>query len=522
MEPRVTGAPFLFTGAYLMVKTYKILILGGGTAGWMAANLMAKSWSKQGFSITLMESPDIPTVGVGEGSTPYIRRFFEQMDIPESEWMPQCHATYKNGIRFTDWTTKPGFESYFHPFATDIDNPHFNLFKQHVALRRQGLNISVHPDDYFLMTHMTKRKKLPLPTGQFSHTLFYAYHFDAKLLGDFLKKRALCAGVKYLVDKAFEIEKHPNGDIAAIQTHSNQRIEADFFVDCSGFSSLLMQKALDVPFISYRDSLHNDAAVAIPSAAEAPFLPQTLSAAMPCGWRWKIPLTHRTGNGYVYSSDHLSGDEAEQQLRNAAGINNARTAAHHIKMRVGRNQAHWKRNCLAVGLSQGFIEPLEATGLQMTLITIEQFIAHFEKGNFTSRYQENVNNGINAAFDHIRDYVLLHYLANNRNDTQYWRDCRGDVAISDSLRSILEIWSQGGDLEQELQRQNISQYYPSLSWHVILTGMGVFPSAHYQNPSLNQQLQTSKANMKAFFNHCVAQFQSSVSANQQGSVQNVY
>lgn len=507
-----------------MAKTFKILILGGGTAGWMTANLLAKSWNKRDISITLMESPDVPTVGVGEGSTPYIRRFFEQMDISESEWMPQCHATYKNGIRFSNWTTKPGFKSYFHPFATQLDDTHFNLFKQHVALRRQGLHLHVHPDDYFLMAHLTENRTLPLPNSGFSHHAFYAYHFDAKLLGDFLKKRAIDAGVNYLTGKANEVEKHPNGDIAALHTQSNQRIDADFFVDCSGFRSLLMQNALNVPFISYRDALLNDAAVALPSAAEAPYCPQTLSAAMPCGWRWEIPLTHRTGNGYVYSSNHLSADEAEYQLRQSIGSAQGDASpelapAHHVKMKVGRNQKHWERNCLAVGLSQGFIEPLEATGLQMTLVTIEQFIVHFEKGNFTGQYQENVNNGINAAFDHIRDYVLLHYLANNRNDTQYWKDCRGDVAISDSLRGILEVWSQGGDLELELQRQNISQYYPSLSWHAILTGMGIYPASYYQDQHQIQQFHQSKATMKAFFDNCVSQFQSSMSVDQQGAVQ---
>lgn len=501
-----------------MTAKLKIFILGGGTAGWMTANLLAKAWEKQGVSITLMEAPDVPTVGVGEGSTPYIRRFFERMNISESEWMPKCHATYKTGIRFTDWSTTPGFQHYFHPFTTELDNVTFNLFKHHVSLRRQGLNIHVHPDDYFLMTRLANNFQLPSSNDFVKQQTFYAYHFDAKLLGDYLKNKALEQGVSHVEGKVLGVEKHPNGDIAAVHDQSLQRFDADIFIDCSGFKSLLMQKALKVPFISYGDTLLNDAAVAIPTAAEKPYCPQTLSAAMPCGWRWKIPLTQRTGNGYVYSSSHLSAEDAEKQLRHSLGADSETNAAHHLKMKVGRNTKHWYRNCLAVGLSQGFIEPLEATGLQMTLVTIEQFITHFEKGKYTNEYQDNVNNGINAAFDHIRDYVSLHYLANSRNDTRYWQDCRNDIAISDSLKRVLEVWSQGGDLEQELNQQNISQYYPSLSWFAILTGMGIYPKTCTVDKKEIERFHQARANMASFFNNYITPSGKGNSAQQHGVV----
>lgn len=475
-----------------------ILIIGGGTAGWMTANLFAKQWADKGFSITLLDSEDIAPIGVGEGSTPYIKRLFDQLEIPEQEWMPQCQATYKNGIKFNNWTDKPDYQSYFHPFAMDLDSVHLATFKQHTMLKRQGVDINVHPDDYFVMSNLTKLNRLPLAGENFPFQAHYAYHFDAGLLGEFLKQHAIGLGVKHLSEKVTKVEVHLNYDLAAVHTKSGKRIEADFFIDCTGFRALLIGKTLGVPFVSFKDNLLNDAAVALPSQRQSVPTPQTLSEGLNCGWRWQIPLTHRTGNGYVYSSDHLNGNEAEEELRKVLGHKVLDAEARHLKMRVGRSQKHWEKNCLAVGLSQGFIEPLEATALQIVQITIEQFIEQYEKGNYTNRYQDYFNDGVTASFEHIRDYVLVHYLANTRKDTQYWKDCRGDVKISDSLRQVLEVWSAGQDIDQELARQDIAKYYPSLSWHVILSGMGVFPKAQPQTASSRVHVEQEMKHISRF------------------------
>lgn len=467
-----------------MSETCRIVIVGGGTAGWMTANLFAKHWQDKGFKIILVESADIPTVGVGEGSTPYIRRFFDTLDIPESEWMPQCSATFKNGITFDGWTNKPDYRQYFHPFPSKFDQGHFTTFKQHVQLRRIGADIIVHPDHYFLTSKLTEQFRSPIPMLDSLHSAGHAYHFDAGLLANFLIKNAINLGVEQIKANIKKVEVHLNYDIAAVHTDAGQRIEGDFFIDCSGFKGLLINNVLKVPFVSFRDNLFNDRAVALATSAEQQPQLHTLSQAMDFGWRWKIPLTNRTGNGYVYSSQYTDSDSAEAELRNILGVRDSDGEARHIKMRVGRCKRHWEQNCLAIGLSSGFIEPLEATGLQIIQVAIEQFIAYWEKGLFSSRYRDTYNQGVNAVFEHIRDYVVLHYLANSNDKTAYWRDCRGDIAVSDSLTSILQTWSRGGDLDAELKRQGIEQYYPSLSWHVLLTGMGIYPSSAYTSPEV--------------------------------------
>lgn len=483
-----------------------ILIIGGGTAGWMTANLFAKRWAGKEFNITLIEADDIPTIGVGEGSTPYIKRLFKQLEIPESKWMPKCGATYKNGIAFSGWTDKPDYESYFHPFIMDLDKLHFPTYKQHILMRHQGVNIKAHPDDYFVMSKLTELNRLPFSNKHVSFNTHYAYHFDSGLLSEFLKEHAINQGIKHINAKISKVEMHPSGDIAALYSATGQRFEGDVFVDCTGFRALLINKTLNVPFISFKDNLFNDAAVALPSVVDKNAKPHTLSVAMSNGWRWQIPLTHKTGNGYVYSSQHLSSEHAEQELRRTLGNKILDVEARHIKMRVGRSQKHWEKNCLAVGLSQGFIEPLEATALQLVQVTIEQFIEQYERGDYTNRYQEYFNNGVNNMFEHLRDYIVLHYLANTRKDTQYWRDCRGDIAISDSLRCILETWSAGADIEKELVRQNIIQYYPSVSWHVILAGMGVFPLIRDYDSDQTKIAQQSLRQVQSYIQECLMHF----------------
>ncbi len=490
-----------------MKNKRNILIVGGGTAGWMAANLFAKQWVKKGFTITLLESEEIAPIGVGEGSTPYIKQLFDRLEISEDEWMPKCNATYKNGIEFTNWTNKPGYESYFHPFAMDLDSFHFNTFKEHIMFRRRGTNINVHPDDYFVMSQLTSQNRLPFAGPNFPFKAHYAYHFDSALLGKFLKENAVKLGVKHIQGKVTQVEVHLNYDIAAVHTQKGQRIEADFFVDCTGFRALLIDKTLKVPFLSYQDSLLNDAAVAIPSEKKLTLSPKTISDALSNGWRWEIPLTNRIGNGYVYSSQHLQSDAAETELRRVLGEGADNMEARHLKMRVGRSEKHWEKNCLAVGLSQGFIEPLEATALQIVQVTIEQFIEQYERGKYQASYRDFFNDGVNAAFDHIRDYIMVHYLANNRNDSQYWKDCRGDLKISDSLRQILEVWSAGENLDFELERQAISKYYPSLSWHVILSGMGVFPRSSDQVSQISKQIEVQKNNIQKYIHRCLVNYQ---------------
>jgi 2-polyprenyl-6-methoxyphenol hydroxylase-like FAD-dependent oxidoreductase len=327
----------------------KVVIVGGGSAGWMAAMMLADALLPKGIEIEVLESPIVGIIGVGEGSTPWLRGFFDKLGIEEAEWMPACHATYKCGITFDKWSTKPGFESYFHPFASMLDNLTMTQFVHNVNARVQGADVHAHPNRFFIAAKLAEQDMAPKPESNFPFDVWYGYHFDAVLLGQFLQKKALERGVKYRSCHVKEVKLGENGDIASVVIDSGETIGADFFVDCTGFASLLSQQALKTPFLSFSSNLFNDAAVAMPTPLGDDIPSQTISTAMRHGWSWKIPLTERFGNGYVYSSSFCSAEEAERELREHLGLLDSDTPARHLKMKVGRVTKHWNRNCLAVG-----------------------------------------------------------------------------------------------------------------------------------------------------------------------------
>jgi tryptophan 6-halogenase len=455
----------------------RILILGGGTAGSMTAMLFADAWKDAGVEITLLESQYIGIISVGEGSTPKMRRFFDMVGISESEWIPECKATYKCGITFDHWSTRKGYESYYHPFFTMSDDLTIRAFAQNVAIRNNNFDVHAHPDAFFVSNYLAKNRLAPLPDEKTPYKTDYGYHFDAKLIGDFLKKKCIERGVRHVVDTVSSVNRKENGDIESVQTENHGAIAADLFVDSSGFKSLLIGDELEVPFKSYSDVLFNDRAVALPTPLDSDeTLPsQTVSTALKYGWVWKIPLTNRFGNGYVYSSSHIEPEEAERELREHINLPDESVEARHVKMRVGRLEEHWQRNCLATGLSQGFIEPLEATALMIVQDTIENFITLFERGGFTNKYQDDFNTKVNLIFDSIKDFIFLHYKLNSRSDTDYWIENRENVHVSDSIARILDVWDHGGDLLSELMSQSSRLAYSPTSWFCMLAGMGRFP-----------------------------------------------
>ena len=452
-----------------------IVILGGGTAGWMTANLLQKKWRQRGIQISVVESPDIGIIGVGEGSTPLLKEFFDSLEISESEWMPQCNATYKNGISFNDWSTVPGYESYFHPFPCSLDFATFGFLYKYTELRRKGADVLAHPNRFSLMAGLTERKLAPLPAENFPFHFQYGYHFDSVLIGKFLREKAKESGVSHIEATVEKVEQESDGSIKSLLLNTGQILSGDFFVDCSGFASILLQKTLKVPFVSFAENLFNDSAVAIPTDIETEIPAETLSTALSNGWAWKIPLTNRFGNGYVFSSKYCSQDEAETELRSHLNILESDVEARHLKMKVGRVQETWAKNCVAVGLSQGFIEPLEATALQFVYSTIEQFSQALEEGNFSGKNRDEFNARMNANFEGVRDYIVLHYKTNSRSDSQYWIDNRENQKISDNLRAMIECWYAIEDTQEALTRLNIGSYYSQRSWTCLLAGVGVFP-----------------------------------------------
>ena len=452
-----------------------IVIVGGGTAGWMTALILARSLIARGVEITLLESPTVPTIGVGEGSTPWLRGFFERLGIEEAEWMPECHATYKCGITFDGWCTRPGYEKYFHPFASPLDNLTMTQFVNNAEARVKGLDVDADPGRFFITAKLAARCLAPKPADNFPFDVWHGYHFDAALLGEFLHKKAVERGVRYRSCHVTHATVDAQGAIASVVTREGDTIRADLYVDCSGFAGLLIQQTLKTPFISYADNLFNDAAVALPSPIGASIPSETVSTALRHGWAWKIPLTNRYGNGYVYSSRFCSANDAEHELREHLGLLESDTPARHLKMKVGRVTEPWNKNCLANGLSQGFIEPLEATALMFIQRTASKFAEVLELGDLSPAAHDRFNRTINELVEGVRDYVVTHYKTNTRTDTEYWRENAANERISDVLKQLYTMWTRGQSIGPAVLKQTIGKGYPLISWYAIMAGMGIFP-----------------------------------------------
>ncbi|GBL05380.1 tryptophan halogenase family protein [Glaciecola sp. KUL10] len=469
----------------------KIVILGGGTAGWMAANILNKALAAEGFEIHLIESEQIGIIGVGEGSTPQLKQFFAYLDIDESQWMPACNATYKNGISFNDWTNSEGHNHYFHPFPSPFDQQTLGAFLYYCKLRHQGMDIDCLPNQFFLTAKLAEYAYTPITKeGIAPIKLNYAYHFDSVLLGQFLAKIAKEKGVKHTIAtlKSSELDE-PIG-IKSISLDNGDIVEADLFVDASGFNSELLQKALGVKFHSYSDNLFNDSAIAFPSEITEKYNTQTEASALSAGWAWKIPLTNRYGNGYVFSSRYTDFEQAESELKAHLGIaSELEVNARRLKMKVGQVEKHWHKNVLAIGLSQGFIEPLEATALHLVQESLMQFIKHFNKGKFIDENKTAFNQTINERFEGIRDYIVCHYKVNTRTDSQYWQDNRDNPCISENLQAVLEAWDNSEDIASVLQSRNMTQYYPVVSWYCLLAGYQRFPEATAPNKMPASQIE---------------------------------
>lgn len=482
----------------------RIVILGGGTAGWMAANLMAKKWIPDVANVTVIVSPNIGTIGVGEGSTPTLRRFFETLGIPDEQWMSKCHATYKNSIKFTGWSPTSGVSSYRHPFISQTDVFTERALHVNCMTRRLGLDVNTAPGDFLLNGVLCRYNKAPLASENFPFRTEYGYHFDATLLGKYLESNAIDYGVTKIEKDVVQVQLNEHGSIDGLVCEDGHVIKADFFVDCTGFRSLLLEKSLGVAFIPFSENLFNDSAVVLQTERESTITPETESVALSNGWAWKIPLTTRVGNGYVYSSSFISKDDAEKELRMHVGLANSDVDARHLKMRVGQAARHWEKNCLALGLSQGFIEPLEATALHLVQISIERFMEAFEKGQYTDKYQGDFNREISIHFERIRDYIVAHYKLNTRNDSDYWRANRNNENISESLGRLLEAWYGRGELEKEIGRQNIHGHFTTTSWHCLLAGYGIFPPLSAKQPGRGDQY--VEQNIADFIEKCSLNF----------------
>ncbi|MEM0912081.1 MAG: tryptophan halogenase family protein [Pseudomonadota bacterium] len=489
-----------------MTKPVKIVIAGGGTAGWLAANLLVKLCPADRISVTLVESPDIGIIGVGEGSTPTLKRFFELIDVKEHEWMPKCNATYKVGIQFHDWSPKSGIKSYRHPFISQTDIFTKRAFEVNCRTRRLGLDTHTIPEDFLINGILAKQTKGPLTPENFPFQIQYGYHFDSGLLGQFLCDLAKSRGVTHLQNNIAEVKTHMDGSIASLSCTDGADIEGNFFIDCTGFKGLLIQQTLGIKFNSYKENLFNNSAVVMPTTIHNNIPSETDATALSTGWCWRIPLQSRFGNGYVYSSDYISTDDAETEFRHHIGMLDSESECRHLKMKVGQVDRHWEKNCLALGLSQGFIEPLEATALHLVQICTEKFIDRFTAGDYSGKYQEEYNQFAKLRFDKVRDYIVAHYKLNTREDSDYWRDNRANHNISTSLAQVLDQWFKCEDLSAEIQRQNIAMHWDTISWHCLLAGYGAYPPIASNQPGKGDQY--FEQDVASFIARCALNFNS--------------
>ena len=452
-----------------------IVVVGGGTAGWMTALLLANSAYAERLKVTVLESPMVGAIGVGEGSTPWLRGFFESLGIEESEWMPACHATYKAGISFDGWSTRPGYEQYFHSFASMLDNMTMAPFIDNVHARLDRADVHAHPDRFFISAKLAQQCKAPRPQASFPFDVWYGFHFDALLLGRFLQEKAVARGVTHVAGHVADVRLNESGDIASLQLSGDAMLAGDFFVDCTGFASLLAGKALATPFVSFKENLFNDAAVALQVPHAGPIMPKTISSALRNGWVWKIPLTTRYGYGYVYSSDFCTPDAAETELRQHLGLLDADIPARHLKVRTGRVAQPWNRNCVANGLAQGFIEPLEATTLLFVQRTAEMLVAALEQGDLGEDVRKRFNETLNAKVEGTRDYIVTHFKTNTRKDTDYWRVNAANTNLSAPLQQVLRTWLASRPIAPGIANGTFGRGYPIMSWYSLLAGVGLFP-----------------------------------------------
>ncbi|MEW6998014.1 tryptophan halogenase family protein [Colwelliaceae bacterium BS250] len=428
-----------------------IVILGGGTAGWLSANHLAKQLNAKfndEITITLIESPNIPTIGVGEGTVPLIRNTLKELGISESEFIKECEVTFKQGIKFVDWLNNPiaGKPKHYHHI---FDYPLINEFEHLTAYWLKNL---AGETTSFVDAVAFQGKLIDLGLGpkditqpEFQGHCNYAYHLDAAKFAKLLTKHA-CEnlGVKHILAEVKDVELSTTGDIKALHTDTAGIITGDFFVDCSGFESVLLGKALGVNFIDKSDVLFADHALAIQVPYDTPDqnIPSvTISTAKPSGWIWDIGLTKRRGTGYVYSSAHTSHDEAEQVLRDYIGPTAESLNARKIPMNIGYREKFWHKNCVAIGLSQGFVEPLEATGLLVFDVTAKMLAQQLPSTrSHMDIVAKQFNQRVASSWEKVIDFIKLHYVLSKRDDSQFWLDNRDLSTCSDTLLERLELW----------------------------------------------------------------------------------
>jgi tryptophan halogenase len=448
----------------------RIGIVGGGTAGWMAASILARALPGTGCVITVIESPDIGTVGVGEATIPPIIDLLRFLNINEADFVKHTQATYKLGIKFTHW--RSAGRSYWHPFGAFGAMINLRPFF-HAWQKAQGAGMDLRFNDFSLCAALGDAGKFRFPdaTAQGPVSgLRYALHFDASLVARYLRSYSERLGVARLERTVAEATLRADGFLDELIFDDGTRLQADLYVDCSGFRGLLIEGALKTGYLDWTGILPCDRAVAIPTELSTARPPYTEAYAHPAGWRWRIPLQHRVGNGYVYSSAHLSDTQALDDLLSA--VEGKPTAdPRFLRFVTGRRKLLWNRNCVALGLSSGFLEPLESTSIHMVMSGAYKLLEHFPNRSFAQENIESYNRELIEEIERIRDFIVLHYLT-GRVDTPLWASCQS-MKLPDTLERRIELYKRTGRI-----RYRAGELFTDLSWFYIFDGIGITPETH--------------------------------------------
>ncbi|CAD5287948.1 Tryptophan halogenase [Alteromonas sp. 38] len=444
-----------------------IVIVGGGSAGWMTAATLSKVLDLSKYSVTLIESKDIQGVSVGEATIPQITLFNRILGIGEADFIRATNATYKLGIEFKDW--KHQGHAYFHPFGTFGINMEALPF-HHFWLKRFNEGAGGDLCAYSVEAMAAKGGRFGKVKAQNNSPLAnmsYAYHFDSTLYANFLRDFAVTRGVRHVSGKVETVSKHLNGHINTLTLQDGQCIDGEFYIDCSGFRSLLLEKEMGATFSDWSDLLPCDSAIAIPcKSADSMLKPYTQSTAKAAGWTWRIPLQHRIGNGYVYSSKFTEKDVVLDELM-AQLEGEPLAEPNFLAWKTGMRPQSWIKNCLGIGLSAGFIEPLESTGLHLIQSGIARLMTLFPNNRFCQSDIDMYNRQTEKEFEQIRDFIVLHYALTERNDSEFWRYCR-NISLSESLNQKMQLYKDSGRIfriDNEL--------FNETSWLAVMHGQGL-------------------------------------------------
>ncbi|MDG1418783.1 MAG: tryptophan 7-halogenase [Maricaulis sp.] len=454
-------------------KFRKLVVVGGGSAGWMAAAAISQALNS-GCEIEVVESEVIGVVGVGEATIPPIKTFNRQLGIDEAEFLKYTNGSFKLGIEFVDWTRLN--HRYFHPFGSFGSNFDPIAFHHHWIKSRQDGN-ELPFEDYSMAWHMARAGKFSRPDtnpSRIQSSFDYAYHFDAVLYGKFL--RAYCEDRGVIRTEGIVLDAKLNGETGFIESlilDDGREIFGDFFIDCSGFRGLLIEGALKSGYEEWSNWLPCDRAVAVPCELAGEFSPYTRSTAREAGWQWRIPLQHRIGNGYVYSSRYLDDDQAAVDTLMANLDGKPLADPRMLRFTTGRRKKFWNKNCLSLGLSAGFIEPLESTALHLVQAGIASFLPFFPDGNPDPLAEQAYNQRLTREFEAIRDFIILHYHANERNDSDLWRDAAA-MEIPDTLAEKLAHFKSHGRVFPESW-----DLFQSPNWLAVLLGQNVMPQSYH-------------------------------------------